>query len=110
MVCVELVCENYKVKLMVQFFFVGEFVLDVMVFIDFKWEYGVRYCIYFMVGVGEDRGGFFIVSFNFKFLGFQLYSLLRNIEIKDGKCSVILICSKKCFDLFMGRLIKIFGE
>lgn len=78
-----------------------------MVLVDLRWEYGVWYCIYFMVGVGESRGGYFIVSLNLKFLGFWLYSFLMNIEIKNGKCSVNVICYKKWFSGFVGKLMKI---
>lgn len=110
MVRVEPARENNKVKLTAQFPSAGEFVLDVMVLIDSKWEHGVRYCIYSTAGVGEDRGGFPTVSLNFKSLGFQLHSPLRNIETRDGKCSVTLTCSKKRFDSLTGRLIKTSGE
>ncbi|XP_022790405.1 uncharacterized protein LOC111329907 [Stylophora pistillata] len=110
MVRVEPARENNKVKLTAQFPSAGEFVLEVMVLVDSKWEHGVRYYIYSTAGVGEERGGFPTVSLNFKSLGFQLHSPLRNIETRDGKCSVTLTCGKKRFGMLEGRLIKTSGE
>lgn len=110
MVLVEPARENNKVKLTAQFPSAGEFVLDVMVLVDSKWEHGVRYCIYSTAGVGENRGGFPTVSLKFKSLGFQLHGPLRNIETKDGKCCVALACSKKRFSKITGKLVKTSAE
>ena len=102
----ELDRENKEVKLTAQFPSAGEFILDVMVLVDSRWEHGVRYCIYSTAGVGENRGGFPTVSLNINALGFQLHSPLRNIETKDGKCCVALTCNKKRFSALTGKLVK----
>ena len=106
MVLVEPARENNKVKLTAQFPSAGEFILDVMVLVDSRWEYGVRYCIYSTAGVGDNRGGFPTVSLNFYSLGFQSYSPKNNIETKEGKCSVALTCNKKRFSALSGKLVK----
>ncbi|XP_078346371.1 uncharacterized protein LOC144631721 [Oculina patagonica] len=106
MVFVEPARENNKVKLTAQFPSAGEFILDVMILVDSRWEHGVRYCIYSTAGVGENRGGFPIVSLNFNSLGFQMYSPTKNIETKDGRCSVALTCNKKRFGALTGKLVK----
>ena len=109
MVLVEPDRDKDKVKLTAQFPSAGEFFLDVLVLVDSKWEHGVRYCIYSTAGVGENRGGFPIVSLNFKSLGFRLCSPLTNITTKDGKCSVALVCHKKRFSGLAGKLMKTSG-
>lgn len=98
--------EKDKVRLTAQFPSAGEFFLDVMVLVDSRWEHGVRYCIYSTAGVGESRGGYPTVSLNLKSLGFRLYSPLTNIETKNGKCSVNVICYKKRFSGLAGKLTK----
>ena len=107
MVLVKPARENNKVKLTAQFPSAGEFILDVMVLVDSRWEEGVRYCIYSTAGVGENRGGFPALSLKFESLGFQLHSPLQNIETKDvGKCCVALTCNKKRFSTLTGKLVK----
>lgn len=107
MVSVEPTRADDKVRLTAQFPSAGEFFLDVMVLVDSRWEHGVRYCIYSTAGVGEGRGGFPSVSLNFYSLGFQLHKPLNNIETRDGRCCISMICVKKRFCSLTGKLSKV---
>ncbi|XP_068674080.1 uncharacterized protein [Montipora foliosa] len=101
---------DVTVKLTAQFPSAGEFFLDVMILVNSRWEHGVRYCIYSTAGVGAARGGFPTLGMNFYSLGFQLHKPQKNIETKDGKCSISFLCQRKRFSSLAVKLSRTSGS
>ena len=103
-------CGINQVKVTAQFPEPGEYQLDISVLVEGKWKFGIRYIFITSKGIGQNKGGFPLVSSEFHPSGFELESPPENITTDNGKATISLRCYNNRYSGVSGSLVKLTGK